>query len=270
VNLLLIAPEELTQHEGCSRQLPCGSVTLSGRRAQHLLQVLKVEIGDTLRAGIIDGPKGTARIASVDGGSVRLQFTATDPPTQRGGNVLIMAIPRPVVLSRCLRSAAVLGYGRVLLIRSRRVEKSHLLSHVFHPDAINKELLLGLEQGRRTCLPRVEVYPRFRPFVEDALPALGLPAARILADPDAATSSLELLQATLLSPRNMPPTAPRATPSYCLALGPEGGWVPFELQRFEQAGFRTLRFGEAPLRVESALSLITGQLELLAPLGSLI
>ena len=43
-----------------------------------------------------------------------------------------------------------------------------------------------------------------------------------------------------------------ATPSLALAIGPEGGWAPEELQLFDQAGWVSASLGSTILRAETA------------------
>ncbi|HAN28828.1 MAG TPA: hypothetical protein DCP75_14100, partial [Haliea salexigens] len=64
VNLLLFRPHE------CS---PEGQLRVTGRRAQHLRQVLQAKPGDELQVGQIDGLIGTAKLAAIDAHSATLQ-----------------------------------------------------------------------------------------------------------------------------------------------------------------------------------------------------
>jgi RsmE family RNA methyltransferase len=235
VNLLLLEPGELKGE----------LVHLEGRRAQHLIDVLEVQPGSSVRVGLLDGPQGTAEVLARHAGSVQLrcQFTeAQSPPPQ---DVLLLALPRPKVLARCLAHAASLGFGSIAVFRSRRVVKSHFESHVLLPEQVRAQLLAGLEQARRTHVPKVHVFTRFRPFVEDSLASLMSADNRYLADPDAPTALHDA----------SPSTAP-----FTLVIGPEGGLVPHEVEAFAAAGFRVVHTGVHPLRVESALSFIVGQL----------
>src|SRR5438309_1383191 len=43
-----------------------------------------------------------------------------------------------------------------------------------------------------------------------------------------------------------------------LAIGPEGGWVPFERTLLEAQGFRTLGFGARTLRTETVVPFALG------------
>jgi RsmE family RNA methyltransferase len=149
------------------------------------------------------------------------------------------------VLQRCLEHATALGFGRIVLFRSRRVEKSHLSSHAIEPQAIDQRLRRGLEQSRRTMRPSVHLVGRFRELVEHELERLVPAQNRFVADADAAE------EAALTDPAPGP---------LSLVIGPEGGLIPYELEELAACGFRLVRAGQQPLRVETALSYLAGQL----------
>jgi RsmE family RNA methyltransferase len=236
MNIVLFEPQEATES---------GEITVSDQRARHLLQVLKVSAGSTLRVGVIDGRQGSAEVLSVEGHDVRLRCTFDRDSPPRGSDILILAVPRPKVLARCLEHATALGFGKIILFRSRRVEKSHLASHSLGAVAIAERLRRGLEQSRRTYLPEVRLVERFRQLLETELDAQVPPHNRFVTDADAA------LEAAL---------APAEPAGLSLVIGPEGGLVELELEAFAARGFRLVRAGREPLRVESALSYLTGQL----------
>lgn len=225
---------------------------LRGRRAAHLQTVLRVAVGDTIRTGILDGPIGTARVLAIATDLVEVSVTCeTTVPLCH--DTLLLAVPRPKVLQRMLEHAAALGFAQIVLFRSWRVEKSHLDSKQLLPAVQEEHLRLGLEQSQRTQLPRVQFFPLFRPFVEDHLAKLILPQHRFCAHPSAATSTAEL----------------RLTKSAALALaiGPDGGFLPYEVAQLAQHGFLPVRLGPHPLRTESALSVLHGQMDLLRQRG---
>jgi RsmE family RNA methyltransferase len=236
VNLVLIEPSELGPRE---------HATLTGPRAAHLLDVTGVVPGATLPIGRLDGPLGRGTVVAVGPGRVELdcRWQAEVPP--RPQSVLLLAFARPRVLARCVAAAAALGYGRILLFRSWRVDKSHLLSQRVAPARLRADLLDGLAQARRTHLPELHAFARFRPFVEDRLDALATREPRFAADPDAPTDVASL---------------PRTGGPFTLAIGPERGFTPFEIELLATRGFRAVRLGPHPLRVETALAALTGAL----------
>lgn len=245
MNLLLVERHELD---------PDGRARLSDRRAHHAHAVLHATAGQVLDAGLVDGPLGSATVEACtpDELVVRATFDREAPAAL---DVLLLAVPRPKVLLRMLAHAAALGFRRIVLFRSWRVDKSHLDSTAMDPAVQREHLLLGLEQARRTRLPHVDFFPLFKPMAQDALPGLGLPAQRFVAHPRAETGTAELSLA-------------RGAP-FALALGPDGGFLPYEVELLAAAGFTPIHCGPHPLRTESALSVLTGQLELLRCRGSL-
>jgi RsmE family RNA methyltransferase len=229
MNLLLLRDEDLR---------PDGTAQLEGRRLLHAREVLRAAQGDVLRVGKLGGNTGTGEVLSLDESKLVLRCTLGDPPPARPGVDLLLAIPRPKALRKVLPAAASLGVDRIVLVNAARVEKSYFDSHVLAQ--IEELLILGLEQARDTRLPEVMVRERFRPFVEDELDAVFPEGARLLAHPPAHAA------------------APPASGRVVLAIGPEGGWVPFEVQLLEQHGFAPFSLGPRPLRVEVALPYALG------------
>lgn len=244
MNLLLLDHDELG---------PEGHVQLTGDRARHLIAVLKVTSGSVLRAGLLDGPRGTAEVLAVADRTVELRVVCEDPAPSPGRDTLLLAFARPKVLSRCLEHATALGFGRIVLFRSRRVEKSHLSSHALSPAAIQERLRRGLEQSRRTHRPEVICVQRFRELLEQQLDALVPRDNRFVADPDAAhEAALCRISSEPLS----------------IVIGPEGGLIDHELESFAARGFQLVRTGQQPLRVETALSYVIGQLRAAQAIGT--
>jgi 16S rRNA (uracil1498-N3)-methyltransferase len=208
VNLLVIHREELGE---------TGSCTLDGRRAEHLIHVLGAAPGDTLRAAVMDETIGSVLVEHVEEGQVLVTYRPElEVPVP--DKVLCLAVPRPKVLSRCIQHATALGFGRISLFRSYRVEKSHLTSQRLSPERLHEDVILGMEQGRRVHTPVVELFDRFRPFVEDHLDGIAAGAARYVGHP---TSTQTVLEGGLRSG------------SYTLVVGPDGGFKVLRLS--EQA-----------------------------------
>ena len=169
---------------------------------------------------------------------------------------MLLAMPRPKALKRLLPGLAALGVDRVVVVNAARVEKSYFGSNVLSADVVQKLFVLGLEQARDTIAPQLLVRDRFRPFVEDELETLFAEAAhRWLAHPAAGHDAWRL-------------PSPSAEARVILAVGPEGGWVPFEVQLLENRGFRSFTLGPRILRVETVVPLLLGQVGLLRRRGA--
>jgi 16S rRNA (uracil1498-N3)-methyltransferase len=238
VNLVLLEHSEL---------LADGTARLAGRRAAHVLEVLRVTAGDRIQAGVVGGRLGEAEVLRVGEGEVVLAPNLDRDPPPPSPVSLLLAVPRPKMLRRVLQAAAAMGVKRIVLAGSYRVEKSYFGSPALEPGAVREELLLGLEQGRDTALPEVTVERFFKPFLEDRLDT-ALPApARLLAHPVGSP----LLEAH----------AP-AGAEVVLAIGPEGGWTEYEAGRLREKGFLPVSLGPRPLRVDAAVPFAVGQVEL--------
>lgn len=239
MNLLLLEPGELGR----------GEAHITGRRAGHLLRVLKVEAGDTVRVGVIGGMVGHGRVTAVEGETVRLAVELEREPVCDLHIELILALPRPIMLQRILKQATVLGVRRFHLIRSRRVEKSFFHSPVLAPEKIRALLLEGMEQAMDTWLPEVTLHYQFKPFVEDVLPTLA--GQGLIAHPGADGVMADL------------PLPDRSGQRLLLAVGPEGGWSDYELDRFLDSGFHGFTMGSRILHVDTAVVSLLAQLHLL-------
>jgi 16S rRNA (uracil1498-N3)-methyltransferase len=238
VNLVLLEPGEL----GADR-----TARMEGRRAAHVCEVLRVRPGDRIQVGVVGGRMGDAEVLAVSATAVTLRPALDREPPPASPVSLLLALPRPKILRKVLQAAASMGVKRLVLLGSYRVEKSYWASPHLAPGAIRGELLLGLEQGRDTVLPEVVLRRFFKPFVEDELAATFPEPARLLAHP-AGAPPLEWV----------PVPGPRAA----IAIGPEGGWTPYEAQELERRGFAPFSLGPRVLRVDAAVPYAVGQVEL--------
>lgn len=227
---------------------------IAGRRARHLIDVLGVDPGHAVRVGLLDGPLGAARVtgAHADRSEVELRVEAWQPPPARSGDVLVLAVPRPKALRRMLSAATALGFGRIHLTRSWKVEKSHLGSRVLRADALQQAVRDGLEQSRRTHRPEISVHARFTDCLASLRRTADLPTARWVAHPGAPRAAWP-----------DPAVSPRG--DLCLALGPDGGWIERELDSLRGVGMEPFGLGDHPLRTETALAAAWGHLDNLRP-----
>src|SRR5256885_2618749 len=216
MNLLLLEPADLQ---------PDGTARMTGRRLRHALEVLRAAAGDVLRVGLVDGPTGSAEVLRAAGDELVLRPSLDASPPPRPGIDLLLAVPRPKALRKVLPAAPSPGVDRIVLVNAARVEKSYFASRVLEPAALRELLVLGLEQARDTRMPEVLIRERFRPFVEDELDALWPRAQRFAAHPPASAS------------------LPRRAGPAVVAVGPEGGWVAFELELLRARGFTAFTLG---------------------------
>jgi len=229
MNLILVEPHELAGD----------CVTLHDERATHIREMLRAQAGDSLRVGLLDGPRGTATITTLDGVQVELHCTweKETPPIPRVD--LLLALPRPKVLRRLWAQLAALGVGRIVLTNAAKVERNYFDTHVVQPATYRALLLEGLQQAQDTRLPLVSLHKQLKPLVEDRLDEFFPHTLRLLADP-AAKENLGDRISEKFSGRVL------------LAVGPEGGWTDFERDLFAQQGFLGIGLGPRTLRTDTA------------------
>jgi 16S rRNA (uracil1498-N3)-methyltransferase len=222
------------------RELPGSNrVTLADARAGHLLNVLKVAPGQTVRVGLLDGPLGVATVDSVADGRVTMQclFEAVTPARPRVD--LLLALPRPKVMRRLWAQLAALGVGQIILTNAERVERQYFDTHVLAESCYGPLLVEGLQQAGDTRLPSVSIHRQFKVLVEDHLDTLFGDGVRLVADHRAT--------APVASVVGRPAGA-----RILVAIGPEGGWNTFELGLLQAHGFQPVGLGPRTLRVDTA------------------
>ncbi|WP_321368429.1 16S rRNA (uracil(1498)-N(3))-methyltransferase [uncultured Desulfuromusa sp.] len=214
-------------------------VRLSGRRLQHIVNIQRAAIGDKLRVGEINGLSGTGEISSLNTEWLDMDVQLNQEPPEPLAITLLLALPRPKMLKRILQSVTSLGVKQIYLFNTYRVDKSFWSSPLLQPKNLKEQLLLGLEQARDTILPDVHLCPRFKPFVEDELPGISKGTVAYVAHPGAES-----------------PCPGTLVQKSTLAIGPEGGFIPYELEKLQHCNFLPISLGKRILRVETAVPVL--------------
>jgi RsmE family RNA methyltransferase len=246
VNLVIVERDEVSA---------AGEAILSDARATHLLGVLQVTPGQSVRVGLLDGPFGSGTVTSIGSASVSLRcdFEPAIPPRPRVD--LLLALPRPKVLRRLWAQLAASGVGQIILTNAARVERNYFDTHVLTPACYRPLLVEGLQQARDTRLPVVSIHRQFKILVEDHLDTLAAGGLRLVAHPNATTP----IRAA---------AGGRGRQRVLLAVGPEGGWNDFELRLLEAHGFLRVGMGARTLRVDTAcIALLAVVHDALGPAG---
>jgi RsmE family RNA methyltransferase len=234
VNLLLLEEADFVSAD---------RVVLADRRFTHMQEIHRVVVGDSLRVGRINGLMGTATVVRLAQHEAELEVGFDQPPPAKLPLTLVLAVPRPKMLRRLFQTVATLGVQRLILVNSYKVEKSFWQTPFLNPECIRDNLILGLEQARDTVLPEVVIEKRFKPFVEDRLPAIVDGTLGLVGHPGPY------------------PACPRAVEGpVTLAIGPEGGWIPYEVELLGKAGLAPVQLGDRILRVETAVTALLSRI----------
>ena len=220
-----------------------GQIKICDHRLAHLNQVLKLEVGQTLRVGELNGRIGLGTALHVSSTEIVMSCALSEAPPPKLPLSLILALPRPKMLRRILRAVAEFGVADLHLINSYRVEKSYWKTPALEEQNVHQYFIQGLEQARDTVLPRLHLHQRFKPFVEDQLPGL-----------------LSQKRALLAHPGDYPLCPYNIGNTVVLVIGPEGGFIPYEVEKLQQAGCETVSLGSRILRVENAVTSLIGRL----------
>ncbi|MFP6655783.1 MAG: 16S rRNA (uracil(1498)-N(3))-methyltransferase [Myxococcota bacterium] len=235
MNCLLIAKEEIDP--------ATNRVQITGRRRLHAEKILRSAVGDQLRIGVIGSRLGMGCVLRLDEVVLELELTLDREAVPKRPLHLILALPRPPVFRRLLSTIASLGVEDLLVVGTARTEKSFWQSHVTHPEEVRERFLLGLEQASDSILPRVEFHRYFESLVTEILPP-------------------RIAGRRALLPH---PTGKHACPHaiddpVTVFVGPEGGFVDYEIDRLEEIGFEPVTLGQRVLRVEPIIPLLIGRL----------
>lgn len=228
MNLIFLLKEDFIAGHDCVR--------LSGRRHKHIRDILKSSVGDELCVGREGGRIGRGRVLAINSKTVEMNVTLEKNPPLPLPLTLILALPRPLVLKRVLIHLTVLGVKKIILLHAKRVQKSYWMSSTLREEKIREQFILGLEQAKDTVMPRIQFRKKFKPFVEDELPGIIKGAQAFVAHPEGDSGHRA-----------------KGDRPVILAIGPEGGFIPYEIEMFKKIGLRAVNFGERIMNVETVV-----------------
>jgi len=218
-------------------------VRIKDYRYTHILTVLKSQIGDKIKSGLLNGLMGDGTITAITDTFVELNVTLNQPPPPPLQCTLIVALPRPKSMRKVIECSVSLGIKKIYLIGSYRVEKSFWNTPFLKTEQMNQFAITGLEQAKDTLFPEIRTKRFFKPFIEDELPLIAANTLSLVAHPYDAT-----------------PCPYRPDSPVTLIIGPEGGFIPFEINILKRQGFQPVTTGERILRVEYAVPTLIGRL----------
>lgn len=236
VNLILFHPEEV------DRRLP-----RDDRRAQHLLAVLRREVGDSFDAGVVNGGRGKGVITHIDAATVAFTLSLGVPPDPLPSITLVVGLPRPQTARDILRDATTLGVTDLRFVRTEKTEPSYAASSLWTEGEWRRHILAGAEQAFDTRVPAVTATLT----LAEAIAAGPMKGSRIALDNYESPGALSAAKPSL---------------PLTLAIGGERGWSARDRGELRAAGFQFAHLGERVLRTETAvvagLAILRGQLGL--------
>lgn len=230
-------------------ELQSGSVVdLPRETGAHLAKVLRARSGDAVVLFNGDGREVTAAIEKVQGSQVSASIGATrsidrESPFQL---TLVQCVPRGDRMDFIVQKAAELGVVRIVPVLSQRsivrLDESQAISKQAHWRAV---AVSACEQCGRNRLPNVDPPLPLLSYLGSLARSTDGTALRLVLEPELGGHA-ELGAGAIDS--GSPAPASRAQ----IAIGPEGGFAPEELDAFDLSAFSRMRLGPRVLRTETA------------------
>ncbi|MEM5530577.1 16S rRNA (uracil(1498)-N(3))-methyltransferase [Gammaproteobacteria bacterium AS21] len=234
MNLILVSQQDFIDTD---------IVLLTDRRFEHIRHIHQAQLGQSLSVALINDKIGTGVVLAIDDASVTLRLELTEQPPSALNLTLILALPRPKMLKRILQNVSALGVKDIYLINSYKVDKSYWSTPILQPPTAQAELQLGLEQAVDSHMPNIYLKKRFKPFVEDELSEIASNSRKLVAHPYQSAP------------------CPRANhDKTTLVIGPEGGFIEYEIDKLQQLGFSSISLGHRILKVETAIAVAIAKL----------
>lgn len=205
--------------------------------ANHLVRVLRLGIGGACVLFNGDGHDYPARLIEVGKRMLRVEVgpgIAIDNESSLR-LILLQGVARGEKMDLVLQKATELGVASLRPLYSQRSEVrldgTRADKRLAHWRGV---VVSACEQCGRARVPEVTM-PLPLAQALGALPGGGL---RLILDPDATAS--------------LPQLTPDPSQPVYLAVGPEGGWSPQDIEQLSAAGFSGVRLGPRVLRTETA------------------
>ena len=211
----------------------------------HLHTTLKAQVGDVFKCTVLNQGLCSGVIQSISQSSCQLKLEDLKPASPQWFN-LVVGISRPQTSKKVLEHATTFGAKSIHFFKAALSEKSYLDSKVFEDSECTQHLSLGLSQSAiYGSLPVVKV-DKYNPAE-----SYTNHQNKFILDLNGTSNFLELA-----------PSIDFDTPT-TLAVGPERGFISEDIDRFHQAGFKSVKISSSVLRVEHAIYSAVSQLELI-------
>jgi 16S rRNA (uracil1498-N3)-methyltransferase len=215
------------------------TAALTGDQAVHLARVLRAEPGQIFDV-VANGFLRSATVATVSEREVT--FTLGEELEAKSALPihLLLAVIKFDHFEWGLEKLTELGAARLTPVLARRTEKHLAQAAAKRVERWRRIAREAAQQSRRSDIPQID-----DPLpLPQALAQITAPAKLLLAETEQDNTLAAALQ------RRDPTSQP--SDNIALAIGPEGGWTPDEMQRFSDHGWHAVTLGPRILRAETA------------------
>ncbi|MGI4756913.1 MAG: RsmE family RNA methyltransferase [Janthinobacterium lividum] len=209
--------------------------SLTGDQASHLARVLRAQPGQIFDV-VADGFLHRAEVTSVQENEVVFALHEEHEGDAALPVHLLLAVFKFDHLEWGIEKATELGAARISPVLARRTEKHLAQAAAKRVERWRRITREAAQQSRRTDVPLVDDPATLK----QVLQGIDEPVRLLLAETEEDNTLKAALEAA-------PPDV-----SIALAIGPEGGWAPEEMQMFHENGWQHVTMGPRILRAETA------------------
>lgn len=205
----------------------------------HIVKILKLKEGDTLKVGIINLGKGEATIQKISENAIYLKFPEQvyEDKKQLDLNIFL-AYTRPIVLKRIFKNCGVFSIKNLILYKGELSEKSYVESSIIEKEKYEYYFKQGLNLSKSSFMPNLII----KPSLEEAL--LGVEAKESIYLDESGTN---LYKSLLLEEKIKN-----------IFIGSERGFVLRELNLFEKNKIKGAKIINRTLSTELCCELAMG------------
>jgi RsmE family RNA methyltransferase len=209
-------------------------IPLHDPRAQHVLTILKADLGSVIDVGCLNGPRGKATLTQIDNAALYFSVAWGNSTPELYPLTVLIGMPRPQTVRKILRELTAIGVKRMIFFCGDKSEVSYLNSALWKKHEYESYVLEGIVQAFSTRMPEILT----RETIESVEPFVSSTVNRIALDNYEASTPL-----SKWSPK------PEET---ILAIGSERGWSSSERDWLRAHQFALYHLGERVLRTETA------------------
>jgi len=220
----------MTRRRWIADEVSGDRATLVGAHADHLVRVLRVQIGQEFDIATGNDVR-RGRVVSIASNHVEFELGEKLHTLSSPNVTLVLSIFKFDRMEWAIEKCTELGVAKIIPVIAQRTEKHLASAAVKRFERWQRIARQASEQSRRASVPRVAEPIKLRESLE-------FPGTRIVLS--------EVEQQVMLKD---------ALPSdgdIVLAFGPEGGWAEGELKLFKEAGWISASLGKTILRAETA------------------
>jgi 16S rRNA (uracil1498-N3)-methyltransferase len=224
----------MTRRRWIADEVTHDRAALTGDHAAHLSRTLRAREGQEFEV-VCDGRVRHATVDGVSDERVEFALGETIAASAAAPITLLLAVFKFDRMEWAIEKCTELNVSSVVPVIARRTEKHLALAADKRVERWRRIAREASEQARRAAPPVVSG-PMKLPAALETTADLRI----VLSETEREVQLGEILR-----------TQPE-TQSLAMAIGPEGGWTPEELQLFETAGWIAASLGDTILRAETA------------------